>query len=96
MARGRGNKEKVCPDGGTALAKHILSTLYAQGLLYPAVLAKEGKREERRGSTEGQGRGKPHGNFPVTFVPSEHSLTGTIKYDDANFLPLANSSGSKK
>lgn len=69
--------------------------LYAQGLLYP-VLAKEGKGEERRGSTEGQGRtgqgrGKPRGNFPVTFVPSEHSLSGTIKYDDANFLPLANS-----
>ena len=44
-ARGRGNKEKVCPDGGIALAKHILSILYAQGLLYPPVPAKEGKGE---------------------------------------------------
>lgn len=56
LARGRGNKEKVCLDGGIALAKHILSTLYAQGLLYPPVPAKEGKGEEGRGSTEGQGR----------------------------------------
>lgn len=72
LARRRGNKGKVCPDGGTELAKHVPGMLYAQGLLYP-VLAKEGKGEERRGSTEGQGRGKPRGNFPVTFVPSEYS-----------------------
>lgn len=49
------------------------------------------KEEEEQKGRAGQGSGKSRGNFPVTFVPSEHSLSGTIKYDDANFLPLANS-----